>query len=127
MNIHENHKEINYINDDGDIKSEAQIKKIATNLIKLNLKEPISFHINNLKNNKINLKKSTIRNLLYSLREETFPRDDDYLKNINDIKIVFPFNELTTEQNYCIAKGEFINFKKNNKLEKYVIFLRIFS
>ena len=38
MNIHENHKEINYINDDGDIKSEAQIKKIATNLIKLNLK-----------------------------------------------------------------------------------------
>ena len=65
-----------------------------------------------MKNNKINLKKSTIRNLLYSLREETFPRDDDYLKNINDIKIVFPFNELTTEQNYCIAKGEFIKYKK---------------
>ena len=57
MNVHTNHKEIKYIIDDGDIKSEEQIKKIATNLIKLNLKEPLSFHINNLKNNKITLKK----------------------------------------------------------------------
>ena len=60
MNVHTNHKEIKYIIDDGDIKSEEQIKKIATNLIKLNLKEPLSFHINNLKNNKITLKKKEL-------------------------------------------------------------------
>lgn len=25
-------------------------------------------------------------------------------------------------QNFCLAKGDFKNFKKNNKLEKYIIF-----
>lgn len=57
MNIHQNHKEINNIINGEDIKSETQIKKIATNLIKKNLKEPLSFYIYNSKNNKINLKK----------------------------------------------------------------------
>ena len=95
---------------------------MAKGLIKINLKEPLNFHIENLKNNKINIKKSRIRNILYTLREESFPKEEEFLKAINNIKIKLSNNELITEENYCIAKGEIINFKNNNKLEKYVIF-----
>ena len=55
---------------------------MAKKLIRLNLKESLDFHINNLNSNKINLKKTTIRNILYTLREETFPSEDNFLSDI---------------------------------------------
>lgn len=80
-----------------------------------------------MNNNKISLKKTKIRNLLYTLSEESFPKEEKFLKSINNIKINLSNGELASEQNYCIGKVEFINYEKNNKLEKYVIFASDFQ
>ena len=42
--------------------------------------------------------------------------------NINSIRIKFTDNPEIGEENFCIAKGDFINFNKNNRLEKYIMF-----
>ena len=84
------------------------------------MNEPLEFHLNNFANNKILWKKSKIRKLLYTLREEAYPKDSVFLSNINLIKIQLS-DDINSEQNFCLCKGEFINFKKE-KIEKFVIF-----
>ena len=54
------------------LKLKKKLKNWTKGLIKINLKEPLNFHIENLKNNKINIKKSRIRNILYTLRGAGF-------------------------------------------------------
>ena len=46
--------------------------------------------------------------------------------NINKITIKLS-SDKNTEQNFCPFKGEFINYKKNNKLEKFIIFMSEFQ
>ena len=53
-----------------DIKTKEEEKQIAIFLIKANLMEPPTFHINNLHNYKINWNKKKIENLVYKLQEE---------------------------------------------------------
>ena len=67
------------------------------------------------------MEKSKIRKLLYALREEFYPKDESFLNNINQIKITLNDDPNST-QYFCLCKGEFINFNKDKKHEKYVIF-----
>ena len=55
VNSHTNHKEVKNIIKNSEIKTEEEIKILTKVLIKMNLKEPLNFHIENLKNNKVNL------------------------------------------------------------------------
>ena len=77
--------------------------------------------MDNLKYNKINWKKAKIRSLLYKLHEEAFPKEDIFLMNINPNKIKFTDNPEIGKENFFITKADFINFIKNNRLEKYIM------
>ena len=65
--------------------------------------------------------------MFYKILEETFHKEEAFLLAINNIKIISSNTDEMKEENYCIEKGEFINFEKNNKLEKYVIFASDFQ
>ena len=83
--------------------------------------------MNNFQNNNINWKKGKIRKLLYSIRDEKYPKDINYLNDISKITIKLSDNLEIPNESFCISKGEFINFKKNKKLEKYIIFASQFQ
>ena len=91
-------------------------------MINFNINQGLEFHVNNYKNNKINWKKNKIRKLLYTIRESNFPKDEIFLNSINLITIKLSENIENKSEVFCLAKSEFINFKKNNKLVKYIIF-----
>ena len=128
FNQYENQKDEMKIQTNTDIiLTEDDLNKIAKQLIINNIDKPLQFHLDNLKNNKINWKKAKVRNLLYKIREEAFPKDEIFLSNINFIKINLSDNPEIDEENFCISKGEFINFNKNNKLERYIMFASQFQ
>ena len=54
-----------------------------------NIEKPLSFHIENLKSNKIILTHNQIKWRLQKLREVKFPNNNDFLKDITKIKISF--------------------------------------
>ena len=55
---------------------------------------PLSFHIKNLDSNKIKLHRQKIKNILQNLGEENFPKDTEFLSNIELININFETPEL---------------------------------
>ena len=69
------------------IKIERENYDLAKMLISNNLTLPLSFHIQNLDVNKILLQRTKIKNILQQLREEKFPKDDQFLEHIEFIKI----------------------------------------
>jgi hypothetical protein len=75
INTHTKHEEleINKVSNN-EVKSQYEILEFATKLIKNNLSEDLEFH--NLYKNKIFWKKSKIRNLLFKLREDKFPKEE---------------------------------------------------
>ena len=103
------------------IKSEKDNFELAKKLIENNLQMPLSFHIQNLNTNKITLSNNKLKNLLQSLREEDFPKDDIFIRNIDVIKIDLGNTEILNNLNFCLYKEDFIN-PKNNKLEKILFF-----
>ena len=128
FNQHENHKDEMKIQTNTDIiLTVDDLNKFAKQIIINNINKPLQFHLDNLKNNKINWKKGKVRNLLYKIHEETFQKDEIFLSNINLIKINLSDNPEIDEENFCISKGEFINFNKNNKLERYIMLARPFQ
>ena len=57
--------------------------------------EPPSFRLNNLHNNKINWNKEKIKNLLYKLREEKYPNNNLFIKNIaNTINVISEYKKI---------------------------------
>ena len=128
INQHENHKENIIIKmENGNAITEEGINKLARQLITLNLNEPLDFHLANFKNNSINWKKGKIRKLLYSIREEKYPKDQIFMQDISNIKIQLSDNKEVSNECFCISKGEFINFSKNKNLERYFIFASQFQ
>lgn len=124
---HSNHPSENKIEDKSNsIKTEKELLDLAKKLIKNKLKQPLSFHIQNLDNNKINISRNKIKNILQSLREEYFPKDVDFLEHIELIKIDLGDSEETKNLIYCPGKESFIN-PKNNKSENIVFFSTLFQ
>lgn len=101
--------------------------KIALSLIKFNINQGLSFHLTNFKTNNINWRKGKIRALLYKLREEFFPKEEEFLRDIGNIKIKLSDSNEIGEEPFCLAKGEFINYNKKNIVEKYIIFGSLFQ
>ena len=63
-----------------------------------------------------------MKTIIYNIREAKFPKDDIFLNVINNITIELSINIENNKKTFYLTKAEFINFKKNNKLDKYVIF-----
>ena len=107
-------------------------KKISDLLIKSmfinNIEKPLKFHIEKFKANNINLTYNQIKWNLQKIREDKFPNDSEYLKDISKIKINFENNNINLEEiPLCFKLVEMINPEKNNKLDKYVIFTTKFQ
>ena len=103
-------------------------KNIKKSLIITNIDKNISFHVENLKNNNIILKKNHIKYLLQKYRESKFPSDDKYLKNISDIVITYDTNVadmINIPSCYCYKN--FLNVEHKNKLEKFIVIRTIFQ
>ena len=93
-----------------------------------NLEKPLKFHIENFKSNNINWSYNKIKWNLQKIREEKFPNDSEYLKDISKIRISFDINNINLEQiPLCFKLVELINPEKNNKLDKYIIFTSKFQ
>lgn len=126
-NKHNNSNEIvNLENEENIIRTEKENNSLAEKLIKTNINEPLDFHLQNFKLNKINWKKNKIKNLLYTIKESIYPKEEIFSLNIDKITIKLS-SDKNTEQNFCLFKGEFINYKKNKKLEKFIIFMTEFQ
>ena len=55
--------------------------------------------------------------MLYNLREEVFPSEDNFLSDITRITIKLNNNDIENDnvESFCLSKGEFINFTKGKK------------
>ena len=124
---HENHPQIKKVTENIDnIKTEKDKNELADKLIKFNLDEPLLFHVKNLANNNINLSRIKIKNKLQLFREEVYPKDDEYLDNIDSIKINLGDDEDLQNLNFCHYKIQFYN-PKIKKIDRLVIFTTIFQ
>ena len=119
---HDAHKSEKKFSESTDkIKTEKENLELAKKLIKNNLQMPLSFHIQNLNTNKIIISNNKLKNLLQSLREENFPKDDIFIRNIDLIKIDLGDTDILKNLNFCLYKEDFINPKINCK--KYYFFV----
>ena len=130
INIHQDHDlndgELYETVDHKNARSEKENLKLAISLIKNNITEDLEFHYNNFYKNKIYWKKSKISKIVYNLSEEKFPKEDIFLNSIKNIKIKLIDVE-NTEESFCPFKGEFINYRKNKREEKYIAFFSEFQ
>ena len=106
-----------------EIKTVEQIDNLAIMLIKQNITAPLDFHVKNFKNNNIDYSYNKIKNLLQKIRELEIPDNNEILANINNITINFNNNNKSEDEvPFCLSKGEFINLRYKNRIEKFVIF-----
>ena len=61
-------------------------------LIISNIKKPLSFHVQNLKNKGIYLTTNQVKWTLQKQREENFSNDENFVKNISSITITLDNN-----------------------------------
>ena len=72
----------------------------------------MSFHVQNLKNNRIYLTKNQVKWLLQKLREESFTNDDAFMKNISNIKLKLDNNPNLQNIPICYKLYNLINIEK---------------
>ena len=115
---------INYIKSENidECSTEGQIKTKAYNIILLNPLKPLGFHTSKLTDMNIHLNDDKINRLIYKARNSLYPKDDDYIYNIINIKISFDDN-IPESQNipFCQSNNKFFNPYKN-RIEAYILF-----
>ena len=109
-----------------DIMSKEKEIELATLLIKNNIDKLPSFHINNLHNNNIHWNNTKIRNLVYKIKEETYPSNKIFLNYIHYAKVNLGDVESESNSFYiCPRQLIFNNFQ--NKENEYLIYLTTLS
>ena len=105
LGIHENNSESSKEDISiKEIKTERENYDLAKKLICNNLTLPLLFHIQNLDANKILLPRTKIKNILQQLREEKFPKDDQFLEHIEFITIDLGEIEEMKNLFFCLGK-----------------------
>ena len=92
INIKEDKNSEN-INEENKITNIKNFQILIKSLIVENLEKSLSFYIINLKNNNIILKKNQIKYLLQKYREEKYPSDSYFIKDIKKILITIDEKE----------------------------------
>jgi hypothetical protein len=108
------------LNSEDKPKTDSEL--IITSMILNNIEKPLKFHIDNFKNNNINLTENQIKWRLQKIREKNFPNDAEFLKDISNINISFDNSHELQNIPFCYKVVNMINPEKNNNLEKYIIF-----
>jgi len=97
--------------DANKIKTEKETLELAKKLIKQNLQNPLSFHIQNLETNHKKISNIKIKIILQNFLEEYFPKDVIFLDHIENIRIDLGESTETKNLYFCPAKESFIIFK----------------
>ena len=128
MKEHKCKEEKNIIEVSNKNKKEINDKRmLARSLIMQNLDRDLSHHVQNLRNNNIHLKKNSIKWLLQKAREEKYPTNEEFLKDISQIVITYEPNPNMENLTIFYKYTNLINLEKNNVLEKYIIFTSSFQ
>lgn len=111
-----------------DVITETDYIKLATDLINLNPEKSLGWHIHKFEEQKNPVKFSMIKKILYSIKQSKYPNDENFLSNIDAITITFDeSNENLKNLPFCLCRKSFINFKKNNKADNFVIYSSFFQ
>ena len=90
-------------------------------LINNNINKPLSFHIENFKNNNFDFSDNQIKYLLFKVRANNFPNNDKFLENPYKILINLNTKNKNKSEPFCLANISFFNNVKF-KIENYLIF-----
>ena len=110
--------------EDEKIKKQKSLE-LAKNLIFINIEKPLSYHVDNLSKNNILLSKVQIKNILQNMREESFPSNDKYLKDISRIKITL--GDIYELKNIPLCHRYVNMLNEKNQVDKYIIFGSVFQ
>ena len=99
----------------------------ARKIIKANPLESLTYHKNKLEEYNIFFTDAKINHLIYDIRNEIYPADEEILKNINHITITYD-DKLPNSKNlpFCPVYNKFINHCKKNRLESFIIITSFF-
>ena len=107
--------------------TEEQMIREARKIIKANPLESLTYHKNKLEEYNIFFTDARINHLIYDIRNEIYPADEEILKNINQITITYD-DKLPNSKNlpFCPVYNKFINHCKKNRLESFIIITSFF-
>ena len=93
--------------------TETILLKKANEIIRNNPLKPLSFHQSRLKDNEIILPDKKVNRLIYKIRNEIYPNDEMFIKNIESITITFDNNLIECKDlPFCPLEAKFLNIKK---------------
>jgi hypothetical protein len=102
--------------------TEKQIIKNAKDIILANPLAPLSYQKTKLNNVNIYLDDSKINHLINKVRNSIYPKNEEYLNNINNIRITFDEKVINSKNlPFCPINNKFVNISKNNRVEEYII------
>ena len=110
-----------------EVNIEENLIAAAKTIIIQNKEKSLGWHISNLKNLNIILSDNKVKRLVYDIKEAHFPKDEDFLKNISQIKINDKNNAKLVENNFLYEYSKHINPNNNNREEKFIIYTTIFQ
>ena len=112
-----------------NIKTDIQTLELAKDLINQNIDKPVSWHINNFKNNNLIFTKFQIKNLLQEQRQLKYEPDNEILLNIANINITFSNTDESLQiLPFCFGYQKFTVKKNNNyKEENFILFTTIYQ
>ena len=102
--------------------TEDQIVQKIKLILKQDPLKPLSYQQIKLHENDIYMNNEKIKSILYNIRDSIFPKDDEYLSNINNITITFD-DKMPNSKNLpvCLNNTKFFNPIKK-RIEQYIIF-----
>ena len=102
---------------------DIELYKKEKTILDMNLDKPLNWHVKNLIEYNINLKKKKIQNILYTGKADKYPTDDLLLESIENIKITLDENnEELVGLPFCYGEYKFTNFEKKNRPERFIFF-----
>ena len=111
---------INSNKDESEITSKTNLTRA---LILQNIEKPMAYHVSNFKANNINITFNQLKWKLQQIREEKFPNDNKFLKDISKINISFDNNNINLQNlSMCFKATTFINPKKKKLFRKIYYF-----
>ena len=80
-----------------------------------------------IKNSSIPIKYHQVKRILYQIKQDKYPKNEEFLFNISSITITYDENNSKLKNlPFCFCKKNLINFK-NNKEESFIIYSSLFQ
>ena len=102
-------------------------KNTARTIIRNNITKPLNFFLEELNKLKFSLKYYEIKNLVYQEKNAKYPKNDDFLNNID--KITIDLNDDIDNKNlpFCFGYFKYINPNNKYREESFIIFTTVYQ